>query len=97
MTIFAGRLGINAPGLNWMPINSASGGQNAGVALVDGPRRVMVVLPLYFVTANPHSISAMEIKGPVRSPWLRQILSTKGASDSFSSHIKSILLPHAYV
>jgi hypothetical protein len=33
----------------------------------------------------------MEIKGPARSPRLRQILSTHGASDNLSSHIKSIL------
>ena len=40
-----GKIGMNAPSLNWIPKNSASTRMGTTVALVSGPRMVTFVFP----------------------------------------------------
>src|SRR5215218_4019109 len=63
------------------------------VARVSGPRTVMYVLSWYLDTTISQPLMAIEIKEPVRSVCARQILSTKGESESLSSIVK-IMFPH---
>src|SRR5512139_4098168 len=64
------------------------------VAWVSGPRTVMYVLSWYLDTTISQWLMAMESKSPGHSLFARQILSTKGESDSLSSSVKIIFLHH---
>jgi hypothetical protein len=85
---------MTVPTLNRMPKNSVPSIVTAnGVARVSGPRIVMYVLSWYLDTTISQVLMAIELKEPVRSICARQILSTKGESDSLSSIVKS-MCPH---
>src|SRR6266849_6548605 len=76
-----------------MPSHSPSPGQSpSGVALVSGPRTVMVTLPRSLLTTSSQRLAAMERKGAAPSLWQRQTLSTKGESDGLSS--SKIIISH---
>src|SRR6266498_4904430 len=83
---------MKAPYLKMMPNHSPPTRLTCiGVTFVSGPRTVTVVSPWYFDTTISHWLAATERKSPVRSLCVRQILSTKGESDSLSSKVKIML------
>jgi hypothetical protein len=86
---FTGRLGMKAPGLNWMPKNSAFWGIGEVVARVSGPRTVMDDAPSCLVTTISQRVTATEVNDSTGSLRVRQILSTKGESERRSSKAKS--------
>src|SRR5437868_13309834 len=96
-SVLVGRCGRNVPSFKRMPSHSPSPGQSpSGVALVSGPRTVMVTLPPSLLTTSSQRLAAMERKGVAPSLWQRQTLSTKGESDGTSSSTTIIYHP-AYV
>src|SRR5258708_19510225 len=92
-SVLGGRCGRNVPSFKRMPSHSPSPGQSpSGVALVSGPRTVMVTLPWSLVTTSSQRLAAMERKGAAPSLWQRQTLSTRGESDGLSS--SKIIISH---
>src|SRR5438477_619341 len=76
-----------------MPTHSPSAGAfPIGVALVSGPRSVMVTLPWSLLITSSQWFTAIERNALSPSLWLRQIRSTKGESDALSSSMIIMLL-----
>src|SRR5947209_20443668 len=66
--LLVGRCGRNVPNFKRMPNHSPSEGLSPrGVALVSGPRTVIVILPCSLVTTSSQRLTAIERNGAVPS------------------------------